>query len=388
MLYRQVQPAATTGKRVLLRVDLDVPVEPGVPVGATARLLAALVSIRAYQEAGARVVVIGHRGRPEPNDLSYTLAPIARWLLEQLPEGTATFAGLQAHGQLVAATHAMAPGDVLIVENLRLHPGERTNDPTFAKELAALGDVYVNDAFGSSHRTHASMVGVTEYLPGGIGPHVAAELQGLQPILEADRSPYVAVVGGKKIRSKMHALTALLQKADVVYVGGAIATTCFAAQGLAVGTSHMDEEELKLAAKLLASDRLHLPEDVLVQTEGGTYERRLPDQITAGDAVVDLGPDALKQMVTDVRTAQLVLWNGPLGVIEQTPSRVASDGLAHVFVDVARGNAYGVVGGGNTVGLLEDLKVQDFVDHVSTGGGAMLEYVGGQTLPALAVHAQ
>lgn len=370
---------------MLLRVDLDIPVEQGQIQKGLVRFESALGTIKQLQEVGVRTVVIGHRGRPEGVDTSLSVEPVAQALIARLPTGTARFVSLANAQEVVATTQTMAKGDVLILENLRFHPGERGNDPAFAKQLAQLGDVYMNDAFGNCHRDHASMTTITQFLEGVAGPTVQRELEALTPIRAGDRHPYVAIVGGKKISSKLHALTALLDHADHVFVGGAIATTFFVAQGLDVGASHYVEEDVALAEKLLDAKRLALPVDVVVRSADGSYRATKPNQVGAEDAIVDLGPETIAQMQPVVRQADMVLWNGPVGIIEEQPSRVGSDAIAHMVAEVARGSVYGVVGGGNTVGLLEDLGITDLVDHVSTGGGAMLEYVGGQTLPALAV---
>lgn len=385
MKVRTINVDELKGKRVLLRVDLDIPVEGGEIQKGLVRFDSALGTIKQLQEAGARTVVIGHRGRPEGVDLAFSVEPVAQALIAKLPPGTSQFVSLANAQDVVATTQNMAKGDVLILENLRFHPGERGNDETFAKQLAQLGDVYMNDAFGNCHRDHASMTTVTQFLDSYAGPTIQHELKALDPIRLGDRHPYVAVVGGKKISSKLHALTALLDHADHVFVGGAIATTFFVAQGLEVGASHYEEAEVALAEKLLDAKKLTLPVDIVVRRADGTYHATKPNNVGKDESIVDLGPESIAMMRPIILQADMLLWNGPLGIIEEQPSRVGSDAIAHVVAEVARGSVYGVVGGGNTVGLLEDLGITDFVDHVSTGGGAMLEYVGGQTLPALAV---
>lgn len=373
------------GERVLLRADLDVPVENGVVGKGVVRLQAAIETIRELQEIGARVIVMGHLGRPKGEDPKLSMKPVADYMAAQLAAGTVQFAGLASYKQVIDTTHQLAQGDVLVLENLRFHPGERDNDPTFAKQLSALGDVYINDAFGNCHRDHASMTSITEHVPSYAGRNVLREVEALDPILQASRKPYVAVVGGKKISSKLHAVTAILEHADTVFVGGAIATTFYVAQGLDVGASHYKQEEVALAETLMERENLVVTPDVLVKGVDGSYRAAMPDEIQSDEAIVDVGPASIKQMREAMLGADLLLWNGPLGIIEEPQSRVASDALAHAFAEVSRGKAYGVVGGGNTVGLLEELKIMDLVDHVSTGGGAMLEYVGRQALPALEV---
>ncbi|HBU28105.1 TPA: phosphoglycerate kinase [Candidatus Uhrbacteria bacterium] len=385
MHVRKINVAALSGKRVLLRSDLDLIVEHGIVTPGQVRFTAALSTIKELQAVGARVIVIGHRGRPEGLDASLSIEPIAKALIAKLPKETAQFVSMSNQKELVAATRAMAKGDVLILENLRFHPGEQKNDPVFAKQLAELADVYVNDAFGNCHRNHASMTGIALFLESYAGPTVMRELEALEPVRSVQSHPYVAIVGGKKISSKLHALTALLAGADHVFVGGAIATTFFVAQGLSVGASLYEESDVALAASLLQHSSLRLPVDVVVRGEDGTYRGILLEAIQQTDVIVDLGPESISHMRSAILKAKMILWNGPVGIIEEVASRVGSDAIAHMVAECSRGSVYGVVGGGNTVGLLEQLGMTDFVDHVSTGGGAMLEYVGGQTVPALEV---
>ncbi|PIR47647.1 phosphoglycerate kinase [Candidatus Uhrbacteria bacterium CG10_big_fil_rev_8_21_14_0_10_50_16] len=385
MSVRTVNFASLSGKRVLLRVDLDLPVEQGVVPPGLVRFDSALATIQQLQAAGARVIVMGHRGRPEGVDLEMSILPIAQALMVKLPKESARFVAMGDQKDLVAATQVMAKGDVLILENLRFHPGEQKNDPTFAKQLAALGDVYMDDAFGNCHRDHASMTGITQFLESFAGPTIVRELEALEPVRSVKTHPYVAIVGGKKIASKLHALTALLKEADVVFVGGSIATTFFVAQGLNVGASLYVPEDVALAELLLQHTSLRLPVDVVVKKPDGTYAGILLEAIEPTDVIVDLGSESVLRMRTELEKAKMILWNGPVGIIEEPASRVGSDAIAHLVAEFARGAVYGVVGGGNTVGLLEELRLTDFIDHVSTGGGAMLEYVGGQTLPALEV---
>lgn len=385
LALRTIHVASLAGVRVVLRADLDVPVSDGQIAPGMVRLDAAVRTIRMLQSAGARVVVIGHRGRPTGPDPQLSLEPVARALIARLPAGTAQFVSLSDYTQLVARTHAMAQGDVCLLENVRFHAGEQAGDVLFAKQLAALGDVYINDAFGNCHRDHASMTGITQFLDSYAGPTILQELQALERIRLAQIHPYVAIVGGKKISSKLHALTRLLEQADDVWVGGAIATTCFVARGLGVGASLFVAEDVPLAERLLASKALRLPVDVVVVDAQQRYRTCAPEAMTLEESIVDIGPETIQQIRKRLLGAKMVLWNGPVGIVERRESRVGSDALVHLVAEVARGTTYGVVGGGDTVALLEELGVADFVDHVSTGGGAMLEYVGGQTLPALAV---
>ena len=373
-------------KRVLLRVDLDIAFDDGELRKSSIRLKSAMNTVRELHEAGASVVVMAHRGRPKDIDKKLSLAPIAKHIIEQLGSDIASFAGAAEYETILAKTQSMAPGDVLILENTRFHPGERLeNDMAelFADQLATLGDVFVNDSFATLHRNVPSTTGVAKRLDSYAGPSIVKELEALEEVRSPKKRPYVAIVGGKKIKSKVHALTRLLDLADEVFVGGAIATTFFAAKGIDVGESHIDEKEIPIAKKLLKSSKLRLPEEVVVVSSSGEHRSTGIEDIASDEAIVDIGKSYIDKIRASCGKAKLLLWNGPVGIIEKPESRLGSDAIAHVIAEVARGSAYGVVGGGNTVGLLEELKIGDFVDHISTGGGAMLEYVGGQTLPAL-----
>ncbi len=371
------------GARVLLRADLDVPVQDGKVTGGWGRVRAAVSTIKQLQAAGARVIVVAHRGRPTGVDPALSLKPVAEYMVSQCSRGTVTFAPPEPCERMVARTQAMANGDVMVLENVRFHPGEEKNDDAFAAQLSALADVYVNDAFGTCHRAHASTVGVAGHLKAYAGPTIFRELEALEPLTTATRHPYVAIIGGKKISSKLHAMQSLVEEADAFFTGGAIATTFFVAQGLPVGASTYERDDVAHAAALLKSASIHLPEDVLVKTIAGEYAVRMPDAIDQEDVIVDIGPESVKAVARAVRGAKMVVWNGPMGVVEDPASRAGTDAVAHLVAERSRGSVYGVVGGGDTVGILEELHIDDFVDHVSNGGSAMLEYVGHQMLPGL-----
>ncbi len=373
------------GARVLLRADLDVPVCDGQVTGGWGRVRSAVWTIKQLQAAGARVIVVAHRGRPKGVEPTLSLKPVAAHVVAECQEGTVTFAPPEPHERLVARTQAMANGDVMILENVRFHPGEEKDDDAFAKQLSALADVYVNDAFGTCHRAHASTVGVPRHLDAFAGPTIFRELEALEPLVVGARHPYVAIIGGKKISSKLHAMQSLVEEADAFFTGGAIATTFFVAQGLPVGASTYERDDVVHAAALLKSASIHLPEDVLVRTPAGEYVVRTPNDMTQEDVIVDIGPESVRAMARAVRSAKMVVWNGPMGVVEDAASRAGTDAVAHVVAERSRGEVYGCVGGGDTVGILETLALTDFVDHVSNGGGAMLEYVGHQPLPGLEV---
>jgi phosphoglycerate kinase len=372
------------GKRVVLRADLDVTVVEGEVVESV-RLFAALKSIKALQEKQARIVVIAHRGRPNGVESSLSLEPVSRWLAKKCNIGTVRFQPMRPYDELKEEVDSMALSDVLVLENLRFLAAEKENDEEFSKHLSSLADIYVNDAFGTSHRSHASMVGIPKFIPGYIGPHLQSELEALEPVRKPKRKPYVVIIGGAKITSKLEALKSFLHNADRVFVGGAIATTFYKAKGLNIGRSFYIEDDVQYAEKLLASPALRLPLDLVVKNSKNEYRSVSISEINENESIVDIGPESVKQIGVDIKAAELIVWNGPVGLIEDPRARTGSDAIAHIMAERSRGNAYGVVGGGHTVDVISELNIADLYDHVSTGGGAMLKYVGGELLPALEV---
>jgi 3-phosphoglycerate kinase len=381
---RTIEGVDVKGREVILRVDINVPVEGRIPE-TSVRLTSAARSIKELQSSGARVIVLAHRGRPKGVDPKFSLEPIARWFMEELQDDTVFFQAAAPFDEIKRRIHAMASGDVLFLENLRFHPGEKKGDLVFAEQLASLGDIYVNDAFGNSHRDHASMTGITRFVDSYAGNGILRELQALEPVAHPTKRPFVAIIGGAKISSKLHAMRHVLDTADQVFVGGAIATAFFAAQGKDIGTSFIIKEEIEFARELMGHHALRLPSDVLVKSTSGKYRTIAVTEIKEDEAMVDIGINTITDISKVAKKAKLILWNGPVGIVEEEQSRVGSDALTHIVAEVARGSAYGVIGGGDTVNLPFELGIADFVDHISTGGGAMLEYVGGQSLPALKV---
>lgn len=382
-MYPSIQSIDVRGRRVLCRADLDVTVHDGVAVDSP-RLHAALETISFLQERHARTILVGHRGRPSGPDAKQSLKPVCAWLERRRPKGTIRFQPMSDYAAVQEEVRALANGDVLLLENLRFHPDEEKNSPTFSKQLADLAELYVNDAFATSHREHASMVGVPQHIPGYIGVHLERELQALEAVRTITRRPFTVIIGGAKISSKLEAMQAFVQKADHLLVGGAIATTFYVAQGLDVGRSFVVREEVPLAKALMESENVTLPLDVVVKSAIG-YRTAHPEDIREGEEIVDIGAASIRAIHDAVNTSNLILWNGPVGVIEDARARAGTDAVAHIVARRSRGEAFGVVGGGNTLDVIEELGIADFFDVVSTGGGAMLKYVGGGTLPALEV---
>lgn len=380
-MYPSIQSVDVRRRRVLCRVDLDVTVNEGVVMDSP-RLHAALETISFLQEHHARTILVGHRGRPSGPDATQSLKPVCAWLERRRPKGTIRFQPMSEYAAVQEEVRALANGDVLLLENLRFHPDEQKNNPAFSKQLADLAELYVNDAFATSHREHASMVGVPQYIPGYIGVHLERELKALEAVRTITRRPFTVIIGGAKISSKLEAMQAFTQKADRVFVGGAIATTFYVAQGLDVGNSFVVREDVPLAKALMESENVTLPVDVVVKGASG-YRTANPEDIHDGEEIVDIGAASIRAIHDAVNTSNLILWNGPVGVIEDARARAGTDAVAHIVARRSRGEAFGVVGGGNTLDVIEELGIADFFDVVSTGGGAMLKYAGGGTLPAL-----
>jgi phosphoglycerate kinase len=377
------------GRRVLLRSDLNVPLEDG-RVGDDTRIRAALPTIERLRSAGARVVCCSHLGRPKgAPDPEFTLQPVAARLGELLG-APVRFAPDCVGPAAQEVVDALGDGDVALLQNLRFHAGETANDPEFARQLAALADAYVNDAFGAAHRAHASTEGVAHLLPAAAGELLLREVQTLSALLESPQRPFVAIVGGAKVSDKIRVVDRLTEVADSVLVGGAMAFTFVAAHGGRVGASmHEGPEEQELArrAEALAAERgceLLLPTDVVA---ADAFAADAATQVVPVDAVpdgwlgLDIGPESARRFAQVAAGARTVLWNGPMGVFELDPF---AEGTRAVARAVADSGGTTVVGGGDSVAALHALGLADRITHVSTGGGASLELLEGRVLPGVA----
>jgi phosphoglycerate kinase len=374
------------GGRVLVRADLNVPLEGG-RVTDDLRVEASLPTIRRLREAGARVVVMSHLGRPkgEVRD-ELRMAPVAQRLGELLgaPVAAATdIIGDSAH-QVV---DGLADGEVALLENLRFDPRETKNDPSFAQALAELGDAYVDDAFGAVHRAHASVVGVPEILqPAVAGELLEREITTLSHLLDAPEQPFVAILGGAKVSDKLGVIDNLLQRVDHLLIGGAMCFTFLRARGIGVGASRVEEDQLDTVAGLIdqAGDRLHLPVDVVAAAsfDAGADHRTVDaDEIPAGWMGLDIGPRTVEQFGVVARTAKMLVWNGPMGVFEWDAFAAGTRGVAEA---VAECDGFTVIGGGDSAAAIRSMGFADRVSHVSTGGGASLEFLEGIELPGVA----
>ena len=387
MRTRSVRSASVADKRVLVRVDFNVPMQAGDIVDDT-RIRAAVPTISLLMNGGAKTILISHLGRPKsgPDD-RLRLSPVAARLSRLIgkPVRAATdVIGPDAH----RAVAAMAAGDVVLLENVRFEAGEETNDPAFAAKLAELADVYVNDAFGTAHRAHASTEGVAHLLPAYAGLLIDSEVAALGKLLHHPERPFVAILGGAKVSDKIGVIEHLLDRVDTLIVGGGMANTFLLSNGVAIGTSLSEPDRVNQARA--ASERavangvdVLLPIDAIVSDRvDGEPSNASIDSIGNDHAIYDIGPDSVARFKRAIDGAGTIFWNGPMGVFER-PS--FASGTRAVAEAVATSGAFSVVGGGDSVAAIEQLGLAEKISHISTGGGASLEFVEGRTLPGLAV---
>ncbi|HYW06301.1 MAG TPA: phosphoglycerate kinase [Longimicrobium sp.] len=388
-------PGAARGRRVVVRVDYNVPLDEAGAITDDSRIRATLPTLEALLGQGARVVLLAHFGRPKGKpDAAMSLRPAAERLAELLPGYPVRFVPHTVGPEAEAAVHELADGEAALLENTRFLPGEEGNDPELAGAMARLGDLYVNDAFGAAHRAHSSTAGIAEVMKGAGKPAVAGllmarELEYLGGALERPVRPFVAIIGGSKISGKIDVIRTLLPKVDHLLIGGAMANTFFRAMGLDTGTSLVEADRVELAGELLgeAGDKLLLPTDCVVTDrleEGAAAATVARESVPADRMVADVGPATVRAYGAIIRSARTVLWNGPMGVFEVAAFAAGTRGVALAVADATDAGGTTVVGGGDSAAAVTEMGLDSRISHVSTGGGASLEFLEGRVLPGVA----
>lgn len=391
---QDVPDAELDGGRVVMRVDYNVPISDG-RVGDDRRIQATLPTLRYLLERNAAVILMSHLGRPKgewKEELS--LRPVAHRLSERI-DAPVRFVASVAGEEAREAARRLGGGEVLVLENTRFLPGEEENDPELAEQLAALGEIYANDAFGAAHRAHASTVGAGEAMREKGGPVVGgllmeAELRFLGGALESPAHPFVSILGGAKISGKIDVIEHLLPRVDHLLIGGAMANTFFEAMGLETGDSLVESDRVEMAGELLkrAEGKLVLPVDCVIAPEASEAAETCTvgrDEVPTGWKILDIGPRSVSSFGAVIRNARTVVWNGPMGMFELETFRAGTDGVAEAVATATDGGTTTIIGGGDTAAAVTEAGLEDRMTHVSTGGGASLEFLEGRTLPGVAV---
>ena len=393
--FRTLDQVEVKGKRVLVRADLNVPVENGVVTDAT-RIDRVAPSIIELADKGAKVILLSHFGRPKGRDAKNSLKPVVAELAHVIKRPV-KFADDCIGETAEQAVAELRPGNILCLENTRFYPGEENNDPEFAKALAKLGDIYVNDAFSVSHRAHASTEGIAHLLPAYAGRTLQTELDALVKALEHPDRPLTAIVGGAKVSTKLDLLGNLLRKVDVLIIGGAMANTFLLAQGKKVGKSLFEKDLVEIAKKILDEARANkrqiiLPVDAVVAEK---YEAHAPsrvvdvDHVGDNDMILDIGPRSIEYAISELARSKTLVWNGPFGTFEIEPFDNGTDEVAEAAAELTQaGKLVSVAGGGDTVAALNAAGVAGRLTYVSTAGGAFLEWLEGKALPGVEILRQ
>ena len=383
--------AQLRGRRVLVRVDFNVPLDDALQVTDDTRITAALPTLDRLVAKGAKVVLLSHLGRPKGKpEAKYSLAPVAA-RLKALASFPVTFLAETDTDAAVAATQALAAGSALLLENTRFLAGEEQNDEALARSLARLGDLYVNDAFGTAHRAHASTQGVARFCkPAVAGLLMQKELDYLGGALDKPKHPFVAVLGGSKISGKIDVIDALLPKVDALLIGGAMACTFYKAMGFETGTSLVEPDRVELAKELIerAGTLLILPHDATVAASvaaAATAHAVARDKIPAAEAMLDIGPRTAESYGRAIASAKTVIWNGPMGVFEKPPLDAGTMAIAKAMAAATKTGCTTIVGGGDSAAAVAQAGLEHAMSHVSTGGGASLEFLEGEVLPGVAI---
>ncbi len=392
MSKKTVSDIDLKGKKVLMRADFNVPLDENGVITDETRITAALPTISYILEQGASVILMSHMGRPknQPNP-KYSLEPVARKLSELLKKAVIfNDDGAVTGSVTVAAAAGLKPGDVLLLQNTRFRGEEEKNDQGFSRELADLGDVFVNDAFGTAHRAHASTVGIAEFLPGVSGFLIQKELDFMGKALENPERPFVAILGGSKVSDKIGVINNLLEKVDTLIIGGGMAFTFLKAQGYEIGKSLLEEDKLELANELVAKAKakgvnLLLPVDV-VAAEAFAADAPFVvvdiNAIPAGSMGLDIGPVTAANFAKAILDAKTVIWNGPMGVFEMAAFAKGTEAVAKAMSD---SDAITIIGGGDSAAAVKILGYEEGMSHISTGGGASLEFLEGKKLPGIEI---
>lgn len=387
MAIRSIRDAQVSGKRVLLRVDFNVPLQNGRITDDT-RIMAALPTIDDLLDRDAAVILISHLGRPKGKPAGeFSLVPIAQ-RLQQVLEKPVQLVKDVGGPDAQTASDALRGGEVLLLENVRFEPGEEQNDPEFAKRLAALGEIFVNDAFGAAHRAHASTVGITDYLPAYAGYLMLREVEALRRLFSQPQRPFIAILGGAKVSDKIGVIENLLSRVDGILLGGGMANTFLFAQQVEVGSSLVERELVTEARSLLRSANgrgveIVLPVDAVIAPTSDDQDKAgwVPiSAVPADQSILDIGPGTVRRFGEKLDGARTIFWNGPMGVFESPAFAAGTKGVAELVAD---SQAFTVVGGGDSIAAIEQMGLADRISHISTGGGASLEFVEGKTLPGL-----
>ncbi len=392
MNKRTARDIDVTGKRVIVRVDFNVPLDEEQHITDDTRIRASLPTIQYLLDKGAAVILMSHLGRPKGQVVdSMRLAPVARRLSELL--GRPVEMAPDCVGpEVEAMARALQPGQVLLLENLRFHKEEEKNDPEFARQLASLGDIYVDDAFGSAHRAHASTEGITHYLPSVAGFLMEKEINFLGSALEHPRRPFAAIIGGAKVSDKIAVLERLISMVDILLIGGGMANTFLKAQGYEIGDSLYEEEKVPVARDLItrAYERhleFLLPTDVVIADRfaaGAASGVVSVDQVSPGWRIMDIGPETIAAFRKALDKAETIVWNGTPGVAEWPAFAKGTNAIIEILAERTRQGATTIIGGGDSAAAVEQAGAADQMTHVSTGGGASLEFLEGRVLPGVA----
>jgi phosphoglycerate kinase len=388
MNKKTIRDIEIKGKRVLMRVDFNVPLNKDLKIEDDTRITAALPTIKYAIDNGARVILMSHLGRPKGVNESERLTPVAKRLSELIGKDVTKLDDCIGDG-IKKAVSGMKDGDILLLENLRFHPEEEKNDSKFAKELASLGEVYVNDAFGTAHRAHASTEGVTKFIKVcAAGFLLAKEIEYFDKALSNPPEPFVAILGGAKVSDKIMVIENLMNKVDTILIGGGMAYTFLKAMGMEIGSSKLEADKIDVAKSLMQKAKekgvkIVLPVDHLIadKIDAVSNTRVVTDVVPQGWMAVDIGPRTVDEFKKELRNAKMIIWNGPLGIFEITKFSRGTEDVARFIAGL---KTISIIGGGDTASAISKFGLEHAMTHISTGGGASLEYMEGKILPGVA----